>query len=161
MLEFVEYDGIVCTAEGAGKGAVIMGAVGATAAGCLTPSIATAGAAFIGATGAGPALFLRSAPAVAPDLSYFFSVSLRNCLDSFARALYSPTLRSESSAVSTSAVVCSEISGRASFALMASDANAALNILFLDSGKGRFSTLQTRDQSKRHCQNMHVLSDRN
>jgi hypothetical protein len=63
--------------------------------------------------------------------------------------------------VSTSAVVCSEISGRVSFALMASGANAALNILFLDSGKGRFSTLQTRDQSKCHCQNIHVLLDRN
>lgn len=135
MLEFVEY-GIVCAAEGAGKGAFIMGAVGA-AAGCFAPFTTAVGVrvAFIGATAAGPALFLRSAPAVAPDLSYFLSVSLRNCLDSFARALYSPTLRSESRAVSTSAVVCSEISGRVSFALMASGANAALNILFLDKGK--------------------------
>lgn len=121
-----------------------MGAVGAATAGCLTLSVATAGAAFIGATGAEPALFLRSAPAVAPDLSYFFSVSFRFCLDSFARALYSPTLRSESRAVSTSAVVCSEISGRVSFALMASGENEALNILFLNGRKGRFSTLQTR-----------------
>lgn len=141
MFGFEYGNGNICAAEdvgrGAGVGLVIIGAVGATPV-LLTPSMTAAGAP-IGATGAMPVLSLR-APAVvagedAADPSYFLRVSLRNCLCWAARVLYSLHLRNESEAASTSGVVCSVISGRVLLASMASGANVALNILFLQKEK--------------------------
>jgi hypothetical protein len=143
MLEMVVVKGKVCAAEGAGKdteagaeagavnGAFTIEAVGAPS--IFFPPSATPPP--ICATGAIPTstLFLRSATTTPP----FFNVSHRNCLDSFARWLYSPTLRNESSAVRTSGVVCGEISGREEFADMTVGVKAALNILFLNDRKDR------------------------
>lgn len=90
----------------------IMGAVGATlilwtfSAGLETVIIGA-----MGACGATDTLFRRGKGAVAgpscmaPELSYFLSVSDRNCLDSAARALYSLHLRRPSKAAITSGVI--------------------------------------------------------
>lgn len=116
----------------------VMGAVGATL--ILWTFSAGLEAVIIGAMGACGAtetLFRRDRAAgagpscMAPELSYFLSVSTRNCLDSAARALYSLHLRRPSKAAITSGVIWVEISGRVSLACKASGENVALNIRLL------------------------------